>query len=143
MACMYHFMISYVNNHDRKIFNDNSIHRIAIIYSKRALENIENRAIDDSSVDGEHGDLIPYLMSKISLSLYQKNKSSMSSVNLYLPELMRYVFSQLLIFEFELYSVVYMCVYFDKPIKIKSIAIQSNHHFDIFSVKKSLKIPKG
>ena len=65
---MYHFMISYVNNHDRKIFNDNSIHRIAIIYSKRARENIENRAIDDSSVDGEHGDLIPYLVSKTSLS---------------------------------------------------------------------------
>ena len=33
MVCMYHFMISYVNNHD-----------------------------------GEHGDLIPYLMSKTSLT---------------------------------------------------------------------------
>jgi len=50
------------------MFDHNFIHRIAIKYSKRALENIENRTIDDSSVDGEHGDLIPYLMSKTSLT---------------------------------------------------------------------------
>lgn len=46
----------------------NLIKEIAIKYSKSALKNIENQKKDCASFDGEHGDLIPYLMSKTSLT---------------------------------------------------------------------------
>lgn len=38
--------------------------RIAVKYSREALEKFSQ----DSAIDGEHGDLIPYLLSKTALS---------------------------------------------------------------------------
>ena len=37
-------------------------------YSKQALKEMEERSKDGTEVDGENGDLIPYLMSKSSLT---------------------------------------------------------------------------
>ncbi|XP_060076154.1 probable cytochrome P450 12d1 proximal, mitochondrial [Ylistrum balloti] len=62
------FKIFNTPTFNKLIKSQNFIKQIAIKYSNLALEAAQKKQNDGENVDGEHGDLVPYLMSKTSLT---------------------------------------------------------------------------